>query len=264
MKLGEMHLSDMTSPTNGRLSAAEIAKLRLPGLPTTKANVLARAQREGWEYEEVTGLGGLRKLFEVPEIYFSKGRLNSAIDLLLESGYSTKQITTEVRIKNSRRSFRLDVAVHETGQEPSSRNIIAVIECKNATPSWKEWESHVQRLLPELPKLLWAAWTNGKDRLILSRRLTSEGNVEWVRSQTPPAARRLLPTTTPVKQLEGEMPDPQLLEAIIEGIERFTAQTHAGLSPQRKATLISLFYRYFREEGGVDQAKLAEMLDKIT
>ena len=36
-------------------TAAEIARMRLPGLPTTKSSILSRAAREGWRYEEQYG-----------------------------------------------------------------------------------------------------------------------------------------------------------------------------------------------------------------
>lgn len=50
-------------------TAAEIAQRRLSGLPTTKSSILARAAKEGWHYEEQYGIGGVRKVFEVPDRY---------------------------------------------------------------------------------------------------------------------------------------------------------------------------------------------------
>jgi hypothetical protein len=50
-------------------SAAEILKLRLYGLPTTKASILSRAKNEGWPYEEKKGIGGTRRLYELPDEY---------------------------------------------------------------------------------------------------------------------------------------------------------------------------------------------------
>lgn len=52
-----------------RYSAAEIAAMNLPGLPTTKAKILARAEKEEWHYEIKIGLGGRRKMFVVPQCY---------------------------------------------------------------------------------------------------------------------------------------------------------------------------------------------------
>ena len=50
-------------------TAAEIARMRLPGLPTTKSSILSRAAKEGWRYDEQYGIGGIRKVFEIPEHY---------------------------------------------------------------------------------------------------------------------------------------------------------------------------------------------------
>lgn len=55
---------------NGELyTAVEIIAMKLPGLPTTKANLLARAQKEGWYSESRVGLGGVRKVFKIPAAY---------------------------------------------------------------------------------------------------------------------------------------------------------------------------------------------------
>jgi len=51
------------------LSAAEIAKLGLPDLPTTKVAIAARAERENWHFEERKGLGGTRRVYELPRHY---------------------------------------------------------------------------------------------------------------------------------------------------------------------------------------------------
>lgn len=50
-------------------SASEIVGLALPGLPTTIANIHARAKKEDWYYETKIGLGGVRKLYRIPEFY---------------------------------------------------------------------------------------------------------------------------------------------------------------------------------------------------
>ncbi len=50
-------------------SASEIVGLDLPGLPTTIANIHARAKKEDWYYENKIGLGGVRKLYRIPEVY---------------------------------------------------------------------------------------------------------------------------------------------------------------------------------------------------
>ena len=50
-------------------SASEIAAMKLPGLPATKARVIQRATSEGWPYEEMKGVGGTRRMYTVPEKY---------------------------------------------------------------------------------------------------------------------------------------------------------------------------------------------------
>lgn len=48
------------------LSASEIAALNIPGIPSTKVAIRAMAEREGWRYEERTGIGGRRRVYELP------------------------------------------------------------------------------------------------------------------------------------------------------------------------------------------------------
>ncbi|ENG0237721.1 DNA-binding protein [Burkholderia multivorans] len=57
--------------------------------------------------------------------------------------------------------------------------------------------------------------------------------------------------------------DADLLSSIIEGVERFAQRNGLDLSPDRKAAFITLFYRYFREEGAVDQEKLGELMRRV-
>ncbi|MCM1511970.1 MAG: hypothetical protein NC112_02495 [Oxalobacter formigenes] len=48
-------------------------------MPTTKSSILARAAKEGWRYEEQYGIGGLRKVFEVPDRYLFSDRPDSGV-----------------------------------------------------------------------------------------------------------------------------------------------------------------------------------------
>lgn len=50
-------------------TAAEIAAMNIPGLPSTKPGILNRAEKEKWHYETKIGLGGVRKMFEIPVYY---------------------------------------------------------------------------------------------------------------------------------------------------------------------------------------------------
>ncbi|WP_215782050.1 hypothetical protein [Paludibacterium sp. B53371] len=56
-------------PPQKLLSAAEIAALKLPGLPSSKGKVIERAASEGWYFEERKGIGGTRRVYAVPERY---------------------------------------------------------------------------------------------------------------------------------------------------------------------------------------------------
>ena len=54
------------------LSASEIAALRLPGMPTSKPAIIARAERERWYHEVATGRGGERRVYRLPEQYLAE------------------------------------------------------------------------------------------------------------------------------------------------------------------------------------------------
>lgn len=54
------------------LSAADIAKLNIPGLPSTREGTQKKAEREGWYSEERIGLGGKRKIYEIPAHYLAR------------------------------------------------------------------------------------------------------------------------------------------------------------------------------------------------
>ena len=60
-----------------KCTAAELAEMGLPGLPTSKSAILKRAKDEEWQWEEVKGIGGTHKLFTVPEPYFTAGSGNA-------------------------------------------------------------------------------------------------------------------------------------------------------------------------------------------
>lgn len=54
-----------------QMTAAEIAALKIDGLPASKAGVRTLAEREGWPYEEKKGVGGTRRLYSLPERYLA-------------------------------------------------------------------------------------------------------------------------------------------------------------------------------------------------
>ncbi len=45
--------------------------MKLPGLPTSRDNIRARAEKEGWYFETTTGQGGARRVYAVPQRYLS-------------------------------------------------------------------------------------------------------------------------------------------------------------------------------------------------
>lgn len=133
--------------------------MKLPGLPTSRDNIRARAEKEGWPTKEQVAQGGPRRVYEIPARYLPQAPQESA---------ANDGATVEERF----------AAVRE-------------------------------------------------------------------------------------KQKAIGMDDANLLEAIIEGVERFGQDVGTALTPERKAMLITLFYRYFREEGAVDKDKLSDMLRKV-
>ncbi|WP_410499669.1 DNA-binding protein [Chitinibacter sp. S2-10] len=46
--------------------------MQIPGLPASRQNVSVRAEREGWYSEERIGIGGRKKVYEVPERYLRR------------------------------------------------------------------------------------------------------------------------------------------------------------------------------------------------
>ena len=50
-------------------TAAEIALMNLPNLPSTKRAIQLRAEKEKWFYETKVGLGGVRRMFKIPAYY---------------------------------------------------------------------------------------------------------------------------------------------------------------------------------------------------
>ena len=94
-------------------AAAEIARMRLPGLPTTKSSILARAAKEGWRYEEQYGIGGIRKVFQVPDHYLisAHGEMAEKAAKQNQSTYRVKR-TGQEEPGGSVNATKLAVAAH--------------------------------------------------------------------------------------------------------------------------------------------------------
>lgn len=152
---------DLSVPKPTLYSAAEIAAMRLPGLPTTKARVLERAAAEGWTFEERTGLGGKRRMFAIPKRYAP--------------------------------------ALHGEDQES----------------------------------------TKTGELLQKASELVAEG-------------RR-----------SGELDDGQLIQEVVLGVEMWLSKNGLQPDPKRKAALIALLFRYFKDEGTIDETKLDNLLRAV-
>ncbi|AXE33089.1 hypothetical protein [Chromobacterium phragmitis] len=61
-------------------SASEIAQMRLKGLPTSRDNIRARAESEGWYREEQTGRGGMKWVYEIPPRYIAEGSRSEPLE----------------------------------------------------------------------------------------------------------------------------------------------------------------------------------------
>jgi hypothetical protein len=141
-------------------SAAEIAAMRLPGLPTTKARVIERAASEGWYWEERTGLGGTRKVYDVPDRYVDTKKGNTA-------------------------ATRTD-------------------------------------------ELLGQASTYIKEQ-----------------------------------REAGNLDDAELIREVVLGVERWLERNKLHPDAEKKAALISLLFKYFKEDKGIDDAKLDKLLRAV-
>ncbi|MDO8180189.1 MAG: Mu transposase C-terminal domain-containing protein [Undibacterium sp.] len=62
-------------------SAAELAAMRLPGLPSTKVGLLAKADRENWSFLEILGQGGKRREYAPPAQVIAAIRNKAAQEL---------------------------------------------------------------------------------------------------------------------------------------------------------------------------------------
>ena len=70
-------------------SAVEIAEMQIPNLPKTATNIRQRADREGWSFAEETGLGGVRRLYEIPPRYLvTVETMGLPLDLALQAALS--------------------------------------------------------------------------------------------------------------------------------------------------------------------------------
>ena len=106
-------------------TAAEIARMRLPGLPTTKSSILSRAAKEGWRYEEQYGIGGIRKAFEIPDHYLvsAHGDVAEKATRQKPGKYQVKRIGMEKETAGSVNASKLAAAAHVLEKWETDENI---------------------------------------------------------------------------------------------------------------------------------------------
>ena len=70
-------------------SVAEIIELNLPALPKSKPAITTKARKEEWKYTEETGLGGVRRLYEIPARYLvTVETMGLPLDIALQAALS--------------------------------------------------------------------------------------------------------------------------------------------------------------------------------
>lgn len=86
-------------------SAAEILKMGISGLPTSRSSLLSRAQSEGWYSEERTGIGGTHKVYEIPARYLGSEAAGASGDATQPS--KTPQIASIAFAKTKEKRERM-------------------------------------------------------------------------------------------------------------------------------------------------------------
>lgn len=110
------------------LSASEIAALKLPGVPTTRAAVNVMAKREGWEYETVTGIGGHRRVFRVPAKYLGGSQSQASAEQ-----FDSAKIAGAVAGGSSQVDVRkLELAIRAVDEWERTRNATIAAERRPA------------------------------------------------------------------------------------------------------------------------------------
>lgn len=92
--------------------------------------------------------------------------------------------------------------------------------------------------------------------------------LEAIRQRTGAPPQKPTKDTDTPRDAGGVVPHPraanmELMETVIEGVERWLAKQGVTLSPDKKATVCSLLYRYFEQEESFDTEDLERVLSKI-
>lgn len=81
-------------------TAAELASLRLPGLPSTKSGIIALADRSRWSCEEIKGRGGKRREYSPPALVIQAIKEKAAEQLVATVSTSTELVIKNTPIRN--------------------------------------------------------------------------------------------------------------------------------------------------------------------
>ena len=105
------------------LSASEIAELDLPGVPKTRAGVRTFAERNGWYFEEATGVGGTRRVYRVPAKYLAPESVSDD-DIHSMGGTERAPVAGTVAAGSARVDLRkLDAAIEALSRWEATRNV---------------------------------------------------------------------------------------------------------------------------------------------
>ena len=104
-------------------SASEIMGLDLPNMPATKAAIIKRAEKEGWAFAEETGLGGIRRLYEIPARYLvSVETMGLPLDTALQAALSAHKAANAMGGLSDEQFiglFKTLCGITQTSEQPS-------------------------------------------------------------------------------------------------------------------------------------------------
>jgi type I restriction enzyme M protein len=115
---------------------------------------------------------------DTPEEYV---RQNIERRLVLELGYSAKQIAVEFPIKIGTRRVRVDLVIFPEGREHTQDNAWILIECKRDSVEPSSSRNGVDQLksyMSACSSAEWGMWTNGKFKEVY-RLVRGPGSAEW-------------------------------------------------------------------------------------
>lgn len=199
------------------LSASDIALLDLPGIPRSKAAILAMAKREGWYCEERKGLGGTKLVFELPTA-------------LMRGGVSP-----------GARYSAGEIAAMRLPDLPSSRGEIVHLAQQEQWTAIEIPGIAGNRTLYTIP-----------EKYLPPGFILPQGSAPAVRRIQPPLYEENT-TSTPIAA--GTRANPELLALAVQAVEEWCQETGRTLSPGRKGSVVAVLYDYLAKGGGEAEVK---------